>query len=184
VKDYIGASDPRLTEPGGLHAGIELIAVTRGELPERHLAEGGLEVALSDAHPVGPGGGPERRRGQELIQQVPEGDPTTSVEAAASGPRPCTGGRPWPPISCREQRVTSVVVPRRPGPDRRRPATSIVPRPGRSSCLRVVCSSSRMHHRQWHPNGTRNRTNSPGRGSSRPDSPFANGTKWYPPLAY
>jgi hypothetical protein len=83
VQDHMGASDPRLTEPGGLHAGIELIAVSRGELPERHLAEGGLQVAFGHAHPVGSGGGSERRRGQELVQQIPEGDTTTSVEAAA-----------------------------------------------------------------------------------------------------
>jgi hypothetical protein len=83
VKDYVGASDPRLTESSGLHASIELIAVSRGELPERHLAESRLQVALSNAHPVGPGGGPERRRGQELVQQVSEGDTTTSVEAAS-----------------------------------------------------------------------------------------------------
>jgi hypothetical protein len=83
VQDHMGASDPRLTESGGLHAGIELIAVSRGELPEWHLTEGGLEVAFGHAHPVSAGGGSECRRGQELVQQVPEGDTATSIKAAA-----------------------------------------------------------------------------------------------------
>jgi hypothetical protein len=79
----MSASDPRLTEPGGLHAGIKLVAVPRGELPERHLAEGGLQMAFRDAHPVSPGCGPERRRGQKLVQQIPNGDATAPIEAAA-----------------------------------------------------------------------------------------------------
>jgi len=77
------ASNPRLAEPGGFHAGIELIAVSRGELPKRHVAEGRLQVAFSDAHPVGSSGRSERRRGQELIQQVSESDTATSVKATA-----------------------------------------------------------------------------------------------------
>jgi len=72
-----------LAESGGLHARIELIAVSRGELPERHLAEGGLQMAFGDAQPVGSRGRPECRRGQELVQQVPECDATTSIKAAA-----------------------------------------------------------------------------------------------------
>jgi hypothetical protein len=79
----MGASDPRLAESGGLHAGIKLITVSRGELPEWHLAEGWLQMVFGDAHPVGADGGSERRRGQKLVQQVPEGDTTTSIKAAA-----------------------------------------------------------------------------------------------------
>ena len=79
----MSAPDPRLAEPGRSHAGVELIAVSRGELPKRHLPEGGLQVAFGDAHPVGSRGGPECRRGQELVQQVPECDTTTSIKAAA-----------------------------------------------------------------------------------------------------
>ena len=79
----MGAPDPRLTEPGGFHTGIELIAVSRGELPKRHVAKGGFQVTLGHAQPVGTRGRPERCRSQELVEQVPEGDTTTSIKAAA-----------------------------------------------------------------------------------------------------
>ena len=53
VQDHMGAPDPRLTEPGGFHTGIELIAVSRGEFPKRHVAKGGFQVTLGHALPIG-----------------------------------------------------------------------------------------------------------------------------------
>jgi hypothetical protein len=51
------------------------------EFPQRDAAKRGLQVTVDDAPPVLTGSGSERRRCDELIQQVSDGGPSAAIQA-------------------------------------------------------------------------------------------------------
>ena len=77
----MGAADPRRTESRNTHAGVELVAIASREFPQRDASKRGLQVTVDDAPPVLTGSRSERRRCDELIQQVSDGGPSAAIQA-------------------------------------------------------------------------------------------------------
>ena len=73
VKHDVGTPHSGRTEAAVPQCGIELVAISRGQLPQRGVADGREQLVVDDALPVGAGRGCQRGRCHELAEQDGDG---------------------------------------------------------------------------------------------------------------